>query len=67
MFGWLKLLNPRNLQKEVDVYGYHFSWKSHISVILFAGAASLALGALFQLTLPGLWWRLRRQEYFYPY
>ena len=54
MFGWLKLLNPRNLQKEVDVYGYHFSWKSHISVILFAGAASLALGALFQLTLPRL-------------
>lgn len=54
MFGWLKLLNPKNLAKEVDVYGYHFSWKSHVSVIVLALSGSLAVGALFQLNTPFL-------------
>ena len=45
----LKLLNPKNLEKEVDVYGYHFSWKSHILWMIGALLGISAVGILFQL------------------
>lgn len=45
----LRLLNPRNLEKEVDVYGYHFSWKSHILWMIGALLGISAVGILFQL------------------
>ncbi len=45
----LKLLNPKNLEKEVDVYGYHFSWKSHVLLMLGTLAGIGAVGILFQL------------------
>lgn len=45
----LKLLNPKNLAKEVDVYGYHFSWRSHILLILGTIAGISTVGMVFQL------------------
>lgn len=48
-WGNLKLLNPKNLEKEVHVYGYHFSWKSHILLILCSLFGIGAIGILFQL------------------
>lgn len=45
----LKLLNPKNLEKEVRVYGYHFSWKSHLLLVFAALAGISAVGVLFQL------------------
>lgn len=45
----LKLLNPRNLAKEVHVYGYHFSWKTHAITILCALLGISAIGVLFKL------------------
>lgn len=48
-FEKLKLLNPKNLEKEVHVYGYHFSWKSHIFLMLFSLLGISAVGVLFKL------------------
>ena len=45
----LKLLNPKNLENEVCTYGYHFSWKSHILLVIAALAGISAVGFLFQL------------------
>ncbi len=46
---WLLMQNPGNLAKEVQVYGYHFSWKTHIVVILISVLGIGAVGVLFQL------------------
>ena len=48
-FTLWKLLNPRNLQKEVHVYGYHFSWKTHTLVLFLSIVGMLSIGVLFQL------------------
>lgn len=45
----IKLLNPKNLEKEVHIYEYHFSWKSHIVLMLGALVGISAVGILFQL------------------
>lgn len=45
----LKLLNPKNLEKEVHVYGYHFSWKSQILLMLCSLLGIGAIGVLFKL------------------
>lgn len=45
----LKLLSPKYLQKEVNIYGYHYSAKTHIFCIISILAGSVALGMLFQL------------------
>lgn len=45
----LRLLRPRNLAKEVHVYGYHFSWKTHTAWIFGAAAGGMMLGLLFHL------------------
>ena len=34
MFWKLSLLNPKNLAHEVHVYGYDFSWKIHVFLLL---------------------------------
>ena len=47
-----RLLNPKNLQREVHVYGYHFSWKNQLLITVSALAAMAALGILFQLPIP---------------
>ena len=46
---YLRLLNPRNLEKEVHVYGYNFSWKTHVLVTIFSLLGISAIGLLFQL------------------
>lgn len=45
----VKLLNPKNLEKEVCTYGYRFSWKSHILLMTGTLAGISAVGVLFQL------------------
>ena len=47
--GWLTFWNPKNLQKKVDMYGYHFSWKTHAVMIFLALAGVIAIGAMFRL------------------
>lgn len=45
----LKLLHPKNLEKEVHIYGYHFSWKSHVTLMAASLIGISAVGMLFQL------------------
>ena len=45
----LSLLNPLNLQKEVHMYGYNFSWKSHLFVMIFSLLGISAIGILYKL------------------
>lgn len=45
-----RLLNPKNLQREVHIYGYHFSWKNQFVVLVCALAGMAALSILFQLS-----------------
>lgn len=45
----LALINPRNLAKEVHMYGYHFSWRAHLIWIMGAVVGSVLLGVLFRL------------------
>ena len=45
----LRLVHPKNLEKEVHIYGYHFSWKSHILLMLGALVGISAVGVLFRL------------------
>ena len=47
--GWLTFWNPKNLQKKVDMYGYHFSWKTH-AVMIF-----LALAGIWHKPVRGRW------------
>lgn len=47
----LRLLNPRNLEKEVHRYGYHWSWKSHVLLTLAALIGIGAVGVVFQLRM----------------
>lgn len=45
----LQLLNPKNLVREVHVYGYHFSWKTHLLALLATLAGMSVVSVLFQL------------------
>lgn len=49
IFDRLKLLNPRYLEHEVHVYGYNFSWKKHVLVIICSLLGISAIGVLFRL------------------
>ena len=44
-----KLLNPKNLAKEVHVYGYNYSWKLHMLLNLCSLLGISAIGILFQM------------------
>lgn len=46
----LRLLNPKNLQREVNIYGYSFSWKNQILILISALAGMAALSILFKLS-----------------
>lgn len=46
----LKLLRPKNLAKEVHVYGYHFSWKAHVLLMIGTLLGIGAVGIVFQLS-----------------
>ena len=48
----LRLLNPKYLQKEVHVYGYNFSQKSHLGMIACVLIGAIAIGMLFKLSVP---------------
>ena len=43
------LMDPRNLAKEVHVYGYNFSWKTHLSLIVCSLLGMGAIGVVFHL------------------
>lgn len=45
------LMNPKNLQREVHAFGYHFSEITHILTILGLLIASAGLGMIFQLDI----------------
>lgn len=45
----LSLLNPRNLEKEVHMYGYNFSWKSHVLLIICSLLGIGVIGIIFKL------------------
>lgn len=49
VFDRIKLLNPRNLEHEVHVYGYSFSWKKHVLIIICSLLGISAIGILFRL------------------
>lgn len=44
-----KLLNPKNLAKEVHVYGYNYSWKMHMFLNVCSLLGISAIGILFQM------------------
>ena len=46
---FFKRLNPRNLASEVHVYGYNFSWKTHLLILICSLFAIAAIGILFKL------------------
>ena len=45
----LRLLNPKNLQREVHVYGYRFSWRTHLMAVIAALVGIGGIGMVFQL------------------
>lgn len=45
----LKLLNPKNLEKEVHRYGYHWTWKSQAALTVGALLGMGIVGFVFQL------------------
>lgn len=49
IFDLLWILNPQNLAKEVHVYGYNFSWKSHLLLLVSCILGISAIGFLFKL------------------
>lgn len=49
LIRFLKRLNPRELALEVHVYGYDFSWKTHIQILICSLFLIGAVGILFQL------------------
>ena len=46
---FFKRLNPKELALEVHVYGYDFSWKTHIQILICSLLSIGAVGILFQL------------------
>lgn len=48
---YLSFLNPQKLAEEVQIYGYHFSWKANILTICGVLLGMGAIGILFQLKL----------------
>lgn len=54
MMGMFTFWNPKNLQKKVDMYGYHFSWKEHTMMIFMALAGVFGVGVVFQLKTGGV-------------
>lgn len=48
----LRLLSHKNLEREVHIYGYHYSSKTHMLLIVGVLAGSIALGLVFRLQAP---------------
>ncbi len=47
--GRFGLLNPKNLAKEVHVYGYNYSWKMHMLLNVCSLLGISVIGVLFQM------------------
>ena len=45
------LLNPKNLEKEVNQLGYNFSLTNHVLTLVLSGAGCIAIGYVFQLKI----------------
>lgn len=45
----LRLLNPKNLAKEVHMYGYDFSWQMHLLLIICSLLGVGSIGLIFHL------------------
>ena len=43
----LRLLNPKNLQREVHVYGYRFSWRTYLMAVIAALVGIGGIGMVF--------------------
>ena len=52
--GFFRILNPKNLQKEVHAYGYNFSWKSHLLIVLLSLIGLTAIGFLFRINIANM-------------
>ncbi len=50
---WKKfaLQNPKNLEREVHIYGYHYSWRTH-SISILGTSRSALRGQGSQIPLP---------------
>lgn len=48
----LRLLSHKNLEREVHIYGYHYSSKTHMLLIVGVLTGSVALGLVFRLKAP---------------
>lgn len=46
----LRLLSHKNLEREVHIYGYHYSSKTHLLLIIGVLTGSIALGLIFKLS-----------------
>lgn len=44
-----RLLNPKNLQKEVHVYGYNFSERTHLLILFLTLLGLIAIGLVFRI------------------
>lgn len=49
LWNKIKLLNPKNLEKEVHIYGYNFSGKTHMLLIICSLLGIGAIGVIFKL------------------
>ncbi len=49
LFSGLALLNPKNLAREVHVYGYDFNWKSHVLLLIASLSGISVIGLVFRL------------------
>ena len=46
---YFKRINPKYLANEVHVYGYNFSWKTHLLILICSLFGIAAIGILFKL------------------
>lgn len=53
LWSSIRLMHPKNLAKEVHIYGYHYSWKSQGIWMVAVLAGISAVGAFFKLTASG--------------
>ena len=49
IYRFFRCLNPKELALEVHVYGYDFSWRTHIQILIGSLLAIGIVGILFQL------------------
>ncbi len=48
----IRLLSHKNLEREVHIYGYHYSSRTHLLLIIGVLTGSIAIGLIFRLSAP---------------